>query len=62
MLKPDNSRVVPADYFLYMLAEIEVCLDRIDKAWTQKQAGKIQSRLFHVATRVAQISKRREPH
>ena len=53
-----TSRLTVADNFLYLLAEMEHCLNRMDATWSQEQTGKVQARLFNVALRIAQLRKK----
>ena len=49
-----HTKPTERDSFLYLLAEMERCLDRIDPAiWTPEQRGNVEARLFHLATRIA---------
>jgi hypothetical protein len=54
MPNPERATSTVADNFLYLLVEMEGCLDRMDTAvWTREQREKIELRLFDLAARIA---------
>jgi hypothetical protein len=59
MPNPDRTTgsLTVADNFLYLLAEMERCLHRMDATWSQEQAGKVQARLFNIAFHITQLGK-----
>jgi hypothetical protein len=56
MIDPDDDRGLPtaADNFLYLLAEMEGCLDRMAPAWSRDQSEKICARLLRIVERAFQ--------
>ena len=49
----DLSSLTPNDYFLYLLAEVELLLERDRMRWSKGQIGPIRDRLARISEKIA---------